>query len=212
MVELPKEWVKEYQDDGTCRFYKVSKCNDDNVLPVVSHCVLIKEDFTWSAHVRNRCIYPENFSSELSSVLITKLISEVDKYHLCIGNPDTKFVEMLKSYKAKQILDRSRSIVVAFLDQKGILHNGTYYHSTVRAVSCPIVTKAENPKCIYCTDYRRNLRSLYSRYEKKSCSSQTSTSTYTNIRFLTTPERRQTISKTEKSNFGTQKTDRYFAA
>ena len=138
------------------------------------------------------------FHRRLSSVLITKLISEVDKYHVCIGNPDTKFVEMLKSYKAKQILDRSRSIVVAFLDQKGILHNGTYYHSTVRAVSCPIVTKAENPKCTYCTDYRRNLRSLYSRYEKKSCSSQTSTNTYTNIRFLTTPERRQTISKLRK--------------
>lgn len=128
-IKLPQDWIKESQD-GATRLFKVSKCDDVGVLPMVSHSVIINKDFTWSAHVRNICLDSElanHFPSELTFELIAKLASAVNAYDVCIGNPDEKFVEMVRHHRNSQILDRSRKSVVSSLDQQGVVRNGSYY-------------------------------------------------------------------------------------
>ena len=150
---------------------------------------MFKNDGSCSAFVQNT---PASISKEYLST--QDLLNDIDKLMICSGNPDHHFVEMLKKRKGNAILSKDRKSVMATLDYTRVINSNQFYPVTVRVKTCKMITTEK--QCENCKRYRHNLRSLHSKSNKLSKSSSSST----NIRFLTTPERRRKITKLRQDN------------
>ena len=77
-----------------------------------------------------------------------------------------------------------------YIDTSGqVMLNGQRCPTTVRSAECQVLTSAL--KCPQCVSYRNTMRAMYHRWQKRKSSSPIhSTSTHTNDRWLTTPERK----------------------
>ena len=189
---MPSSWVKESGADA------IKLCKIVGTPPVISHCVVINEDCTWSAHVSDKAVHDqlkEQYPSTITSASLQDLVATINEYHVCPGNPDSHFVSMLVQRKGRITSNDGR--ITAILDNDGVIVNKQFHDKTVRASSCQKITKGS--RCCDCETYRNTLRSLYSKLLKsKSMSKATNTTSHTNDRYLSTPERRKKVSKLHK--------------
>ncbi len=73
---------------------------------VVTHCLTISSDLSWSLFVQNqeitsdKCPLLFGIPDHLTSESATSFLKVIDKLEVCAGQPDLKFVEFIQSQKA----------------------------------------------------------------------------------------------------------------
>ena len=106
-----------------------------------------------------------------------RLITLVDKLHVCLGHPESKFVDYVEGRKGK--LNNKSGGASAFIDQYAPIHlNGETFRITVCTSECEMLVHGD--KCKGCSAYRRTLRVLQDRWSKHSSDGFSSSSSHTN--------------------------------
>ena len=166
---------------------------------VVSHSLIIKHDFSWSLNVHGHKVSHSNRVSyivpdKLNQVSLNDLLSKLKSSTVCPGHPDEHLVEMasLKKGTLKSIGGKK---VVAVIDRNApVWCNGQMYTQTIRNNLCEIfVPRGFKSECNKCESYGGTHRKSFYRQKAKelvSPNQRTTTTSRTNIRFLSTPEKR----------------------
>lgn len=182
---LPNErWViQELETDlGICKL----SCNLSQTLVVVYSIVVIP-DRHWTLKVHgsqvdlSQCSALSDVPMQLSTETLQSLLSLLDTCSICVGHPEAEYVRMAEARKGK-LFSKNGDKVVALVD--------TSSGKTIRSSMCEMVVKGK--KCSACVSYRNTLRKSYHRWKKQKSLSprhHLSTSSKTNFRFLSTPEK-----------------------
>ena len=163
----------------------------------VSHTLTILSNFSWVLHVHKNQVDPstcralKEFPSQLTPDRVSEMLKVLDHLCVCAGQPDIRFIEMIRAKKEKIV--SSRGETVAFLDSSPIELNGIVYPETIRTSNCQII--GHFSKCDPCKRYRDNLRAIYNRWTKKCSPTHISVSSHINERYLDTPQKASKISK-----------------
>ena len=106
-VQLPSQ-LWHYQADephGVARVCKIISSKAASQPAVISHCLEINSNLTWSLFVHNRRVDNENCSA-LSSVpkcldvtSLASLLCMLDEMPVCPGHPEKHFLEMVAAKK-----------------------------------------------------------------------------------------------------------------
>ena len=178
-------------------YCKLSEIDGTSASPVsITHTLTVNYDQTWSLHVHGQTLTPDfchaiaSYPSKLTPEQATSLLRRVDTLKVCMGNPDDRFLELLKAKKGS--ITGPDGSASAYLDDTPFKLNGVRYCSTVRSSKCQVI--GHNVKCESCAKYRSNLRSMYNRWEKRS-RKELDLSSHINDRYLITPEKRAKITK-----------------
>ena len=187
-IQLPSQlWhFQADESQGVVRVCKIIASSRTTSQPaVISHCVEIKSNLTWSLFVHNHQVDSESCSA-LSSVpkcldvtSLANLLCMLDKLPVCPGHPEKNFIDMVAEKKG-QICGHSGS-TVAFIDSYALVHlNGESYAQTVRTTSCEVLV--HGGKCSSCKKYRPHLRALSSCWRAQK---ERKVSKFTNNQYLT---------------------------
>ena len=151
--------------------------------------MVVEQDRTWKLHIHGHQVNPQclfNVPTQLQAANLTQLLSSIDQLNVCAGHPDAHFVEIVEAKKGS--LKSATGDVAAYIDSNALVElNGQRYSKTLRSASCQLLSSAS--KCPDCVAYRDNIRSTYHRWIKTTPSTSASSS-HTNDRWMTTPERR----------------------
>ena len=120
----------------------------------ISHCVVIRSDFTWDIFVNSKHIEQRNsiILSALPSNLnnhgtAMKLILILDSAHVCHGYPKREYVEMASSRKG--VFRGKSGEVRAQIDSTNpVIMQGKVYQTTIRTVGCALLSNS--PLCDQC--------------------------------------------------------------
>ena len=134
-------------------------------------------------------MYPVKLSPDTVSDLLNKL----DSLRLCVGNPDSRFIQLLKAKKGKIVA--TNGSVSAYIDGTPTELNGVKYPETVRSSKCDII--GHTVKCEACGKYRSNLRTMHNRWQKRG-EKEIDISNHINDRYLYTPEKTAKMTKLRK--------------
>lgn len=105
---------------------------------------------------------------------------------------------MVNAKKGKIISSDGK--VAASIDQYApVSVNGEHYRATVRTGSCEMVSTSH--KCTSCKSYRDTLRAMYNRWCKRRTCDLSDTSSHSNERYLSTPEKKAKMSKLKQSSY-----------
>ena len=123
--------------------YKVTDTASSSAQPlVITHSIIVQSDFTWKVFARNhqvkKCSALCSILSQVDETSVLKLISLVDRLHVCPGHPNSKFLAFVDSRKRK-LLNRSGGIT-AFVDHYAPVHlNEETSEKTVRTLECEML-------------------------------------------------------------------------
>ena len=151
----------------------------------MTHCLKIEKDRSWSLFVRqNRVDTTKSralklFPSNLNSVTLLKLLNTLNGLSICAGHSDSHYVKMVLAKKGKVLSPNGK--VAAYVDDD-------CGSKTVRASDCELI--CPSIKCDACKSYRVNLRAMYNRWSKHHAVDGSDTSSHTNDRYLSTPEKK----------------------
>lgn len=159
---------------------------------VVVLTFVIKGDRSWTLNVHGRpvtqCSAITHFSQLVTPENVNDQLQCLDRLRVCPAHPDERFLQMAKEKKSFKEGQVSASID-NFAD---VTLNGDTYCCTLRTASCQMLVPTG--KCANCVSYRATLRTMHTRWQKNTASSPskyTSTSSHTNFRYLTTPQKRK---------------------
>ena len=131
----------------------------------------------------------------MSSESLKNLLRRLEQLQVCAGQPDDRFVNMCSQKKG--VFRNRQGQTVAYLDKYApVTFNQQLFEETVRTSQCEMLVPGK-AKCKSCKLYRHSLRTMYSRWLKRS-SSVTDSDSHANIRYLNTPEKKQRISHLKK--------------
>ena len=140
-----------------------------NTSPVkITHTLTVNYDQTWSLYVHSQTLKPDfchtiaSYPLKLTSEQNTYLLKRVDALNDCMGNPDDRFLELLKTKKGSII--GPDGPLSAYLDDTPFKMNGVRYCSTVRSSNCQVI--GHNVKYESCAKYKSNLRYMYNHWKK----------------------------------------------
>ena len=127
-----------------------------NVLSLLQHCV----------------------PSQLDIFSVKAFVKAVHDLKVCVGSPETKFVDLVKKKKNSVLLSKNKEIA-AYVDGGFCvaLHN-QQYQCTVHTSDCHLLINSTAVRCPLCTRYRLTLTSLYYRLQKQSSSNQKRSTNY----------------------------------
>ena len=98
---LPQGWVYQSSENGI-KLFKILQLKDQQA--IVTHSVIINNDRSWLAFVRDVSLKPYltwQLPLTVTSDTILELVQQVTHFSLCPGNPDHHFVDMLEKKKGK---------------------------------------------------------------------------------------------------------------
>ena len=126
---------------------------------------------------------------------LKELMKLVIGLNICAGNPDMKYLLFCHSKKGKFISKDGKE--VACVDSSlPVYLNGQIHSETIRTTECEILVM--NLKCSACKNYRRTVRLLYNRWQKRNSESISADSSHTNHRYLNTPEKVRKLRNVKK--------------
>lgn len=199
-LSLPQGWIVELEQDKLtlCRIQQCSASTSSRKQPmVISHCLEIEKDMSWTLFVHGHKVDPDNCSAiracaRSGHVDINQLVVRIDSLNVCAGHPEGRFSEVTKARKGK-----FRSVsgdLVAFVDDScPVVLNGEVYTSTIRTVKCEILVNGV--KCESCKEYRSTLRAICHRHNAHKPNKSGEVSSHVNYRYLKTPEQRERMSQ-----------------
>ncbi len=105
LPKLPSGWYNNTVGGQThlCRIASVSSTNNQPVH--ISHCIVIRQDFSWELYVHGHRIHHEQSTIQRLSAIpnitdnsaILRLISILDLAYICHGYPKLEYIEMFNS-------------------------------------------------------------------------------------------------------------------
>ena len=110
-------------------------------------------------------------------------MSKLNNLNVCVGQPDTKFVDVCAAKNGK-ILSHNKQ-VVAYLDSTACVSDGQMYTKTVRHAGCEMLVLGSC--CNKCAGYRDNLRAISRNHSLRK--TQTKYSKHTNLRYMRSPQK-----------------------
>ena len=164
------------------------------VLPMsqakVERSITVNTDMSWHVHVAGKLVSTnkvlKEFPSRVSDVkCLQHMMQCVERAHLCPGNPQPEFVEVVNK--------RASGNKAAYVDSEVevIDVDGQMYGRTVRRSDCELLCtpSSSHPKrCKNCSQYRSHLRVTKSRNQVKDTSARTAHDSHCNIRYLSKDE------------------------
>lgn len=185
---------KTPQDVSTVQFCIVTSqhsCPPQQQL-VVTCSLIIHQNLTWKAFVLGHVVDTTNtplsgIPPKLNAGSLLKVLELLRSATVCPGNPDKKLTEMLASRKGKRVLSDSGEVVASLKEGFEVQVNGELFNTTVRIASCNILE--HGGKCDACRQYCSNLRSLYSKWSRKT----TSIPKHGNNQYLNTPQKQKKL-------------------
>ena len=190
---------------------KISEVESSSSQPlIITHCVTVSANLRWSLFVHNRVV---QLCSALASVPVeltnaescSTFLSDIDGLNICAGQPDDHLVQMAAAKKGVFRSHDGESIVASLDEYAPVRLNGKTYAKTIRTTACQLLVR-DGSKCVPCKNYRDTLRTMYNRWSKRASAVMTETSSHTNERFLTTPERKAKMQKMRKRIRGAEQT------
>ena len=185
LLNLPNEkWVIQVLNLDLC-LCKLS-CNLSQTL-IIPYSVVVMPDHHWTLKVHghqvdlSQCSVLSDYPMQLCKETLQSLLSLLDTCNICAGHPEPDFVRMAEARKGK-LFSRNRDKIVAWVD--------TSSEKTIRSSMCEMIVKGK--KCSACMSYRNTLRKSYHRWNAQKSQSprrHQCTSSKTNFRFLSTPEK-----------------------
>jgi hypothetical protein len=184
-LSLPTDWLARVSDcQHELQMLKICRQNEADGEPfVVARTLTISESFMWSSHIHGHKLNPHFCSvmSKMPDVLnyddFKELVTIIVKCNVCCGHPDQMFVEMARAKKG--IFFSIGKEVIAALDSRfSVVSNGVVSTCTVRHVNCELLIAGVG-RCKVCSEYRGNLRAMYSNFSR-----QKSWSAKVNTRYL----------------------------
>ena len=180
---------------------------------VITHSITLESDFTWKLSVHGHEIQPAScpaiseLPTHLGSSGLSQLLSLLGMLTVCPGHPDQHFVAMANGRKGK--FTSTSGGITAYLDKNAAVEiNGKTYCETIRSSRCHLLIRGT--KCPECVSYRDTLRSMHHRWLKRQkVSSQVSTHSHTNERWLNTPQRKVKTTELKKRAVTAEKKVRY---
>ena len=198
----PQSWSLHYSEGDKqlklCKFNSLPSTSSQPL--VVTHTVCVQEDLTWSVFVHGSKIHPivdtplSSIPSIINPQTLHKLISVLDYP----GNPEEHFIPLSEAHKGEF---KTSSGQVKARVEKGLCveANGNVYLQTIRTTSCSLLVGQGT--CSSCKSYRPQLRSMHSRFTKKSAI----TAKYANNRYLNTPQKKGKLEKLQAQAYSAQK-------
>lgn len=110
------------------------------------------------------------------------VISILDSASICVGNPQSRYIEMAESRKGK-FLGENGEEKACLETSYPLQHDGMVLSATVRTSGCDILVHGS--KCSSCKKYSSTLRAAYSRLVRKV----STPSKFANNRYLNTPQK-----------------------
>lgn len=198
-LSLPAEWmVRLCEHPHELQMFEVHRQKQPNCEPiVVTRSLIIFENLTWEIYIhghkldRLQCSAVSNVTDTITFDTFKELLSVITGYNVCCGNPDHKFVEMAEAKKGK-FLSIGKNIVAYSDIGHCVLVDGVVYPSTVRHSKCEYLVM--EMRCKACSDYRNNLRAIYSNFSK-----QKSWHASANTRYLQTPQKAKKLSSLKRA-------------
>ncbi len=157
---LPSQsWmIQKGNPDIKLQIYKVTSTPSTSKQPlVVTHCLTISDDLSWSLFVHNqeltsvKCPLLFGIPDRLTSESATSFLKVLDKLKVCAGQPDLKFVDFVQSKKGGVLTDNKGQTVSHVDDYASVTFNGVSYHRTIRSSKCEILVR--DGKCNACKKY-----------------------------------------------------------
>lgn len=206
LVTIPHSWSSHLlEGDQQLQVCKLTSLPSTSHQPVVvTHTVCVQEDLTWSVFVHGNKIDHitdtplSSIPSTLNPQSLQKLILLLDAAHVCPGNPDEHFIALANAHKGEF---KTPNGEVKARVEKGFLveANDNVYPQTIRTTSCSLLVGQGT--CNSCKSYRPQLRSMHSRFSKKSII----TAKYANNRYLSTPEKKGKLKKLQARAYTAEK-------
>ena len=161
-LSLSRGWIIEaVQDKLTlCTVQQcvasTSKCKQPMV---ISHCLEVKKDMTWTLLVHGQKVDAKNCCACACSGYddINQLVVKIDSLIICADHPESRFSEVTQVRKGK--FKSTSSSLMAFVDDYcPISLNSEVYDSTIRTVKCEVLVIGV--KCESSKEYWSTLRSI----------------------------------------------------
>ena len=196
-ISLPDGWIDQTSESDKCvRLCKLKNQPLESNQPVVVElCLVVNTDGSWNVYSRSCCLESssckllENVPDYLIPESLPSVVKLLDGCNTCMGHPDEEYCELAKSRKGI-FKDSSGKTVKARLDSTPLISSCRYYKETVRTTKCDILVASG--RCTHCKAYRPTLRSLAKKTKSRTSPSANATTTTTsNWRYLTTPQRKQ---------------------
>lgn len=189
---LPSGWNNMSNDSSDeIRLCKVLSQSGTSSEPMkISHSIIINSNMTWNVFVHGSKVSCRKntplsqFPDKLSAESLQSLINVVDSASVCPGNPDKKFIDMVKAKKGA-LKSISGEKTAAIDDAFQVSLNGEVYQQTIRTTDCSLLV--HGAKCQACTDYRSHLRTMHSRCSRN----KDKLSKFSNNRYLNTPQKQR---------------------
>ena len=156
----------------------------------ISHSIIINPDMTWNVHVHgNKVLCRRNtpisqFPDKLYAESLQSSFSVVDSASVCPGNPNEKFISIVKAKKGV-VKSTSGQRTAAIDNAFQVSLNGEVYQQTIRTTDCSLLV--HGTKCQTCTDYWSHLRAMYSQWSHN----KGEVSKFSNNRYLNTPQKQK---------------------
>ena len=169
-VTIPHGWIT-VPHDTELRLCQISWPDLPNVSPVVTRSLVVKADFSWVLHVHGHHVDPKKVQllvdvpPLLDITSTTHLLQCLSNLQTCVGNPDSRYIELAKSKKHSHFLS-SKNEIVAYLETGfSLLIDDEHHLSTVRTTSCHLLST--EIRCNKCRKYHRTLLAMAYRREKQ---------------------------------------------
>ena len=195
-ISLPDCWIDQTSESDQCvRLCKLKNQPLENNQPVVVElCLVVNTDGTWSVYSRGSCLglssckFLETVPDYLIPESLPSVVKLLDGCNTCMGHPDKEYCELVKSRKGI-FKDSSGKAVKARLDSTPFISSCQYYKETIRTTKCDILVPSG--RCTHCKAYRPTLRSLAKKAKSQSSPCRKATTSTSNWRYLTTPQRKE---------------------
>ena len=217
VLTLPTCWILQAAESGDkLQIYKLnSNPSSSKQSLVVTHCLTVLSDLTWSLCVHSHTVTAMNCSiltgipEHLTAESISVFVKLLDTLKVCPGNPDRKFVEFVQAKKG--VLSGHNQQPVARLDDYApVTVDGNVYSQTVRPLKCEMLVPFN--KCGVCNRHRNTLRTISNRYNSRSKQTLSDSSSHSNYRYLNTPEKKARLTNLSKRMHKSEKELKKFKA
>ncbi len=137
---------------------------------IVSRSLNVRDDISWVVHVNGHRVEPDNVPSiarvppllEVSSIV--NILQFLSQLKTCIGNTDSKCIEMAKTKKNAYFLSCENDVPAYLKTCFPLMIDSQQYLNTVRTATCRLLST--EPRCCNCTKYHSTLIAMSFRQKR----------------------------------------------
>ena len=156
---LPSSWTVQHQGVNSLVVNRISTHPYSPL--VITNSVRIMRNLTWNLSVHGfqldslKCRLLSDIPQTLDRMSLEELLKLIDKCNVCLGNPDTGYIEMVES-KKDHLMSKNKKDITSAIDKfSPVCYGDKHYAKTIQLSSCELLV--EGKKCASCVSYRNSL-------------------------------------------------------